>query len=210
LEDIIIAKPNIDEYNSIYGKYPDEQAEIIEYLKTNLEYNKDDYNTILDYATNKIQWKTIELVFYLVPKGSPRPKSDSTHFYVKGAKQLKKIFKNYIIYNNIIHTRVNYKLFTYHPTPINKMSNEEIILCEEGIIRPITSPDFDNLAKTYTDAIQGVLILNDNIINPGYIEKFYSVKPRIKIILSYQTDYDSNYNRIKTINSIAYKKYIEK
>ena len=88
------------------------------------------------------------------------------------------------------------------------MTNQEVILAEKGLIRPLVTPDFDNLAKTYTDALQGVLLLNDNIITSGRVEKYFSIKPRINIKLRWQKEFDSKYNEKKTLNSIGYKKMI--
>ncbi len=108
--------------------------------------------------------------------------------------------------NGLICTRVEITIEAYLPTPIKSMTATEVILAEKGLIRPISTPDFDNIAKTYTDALQDILLFNDNIINPGHIEKFYSIKPRLKIKIKYQTDFDSQYNRRKTLNGTKYKK----
>ena len=90
------------------------------------------------------------------------------------------------------------------------MTKKEIILAEKGLIRPISTPDFDNLAKTYTDALQGILLLNDNIINEGTVKKYFSIKPRIHIKLKWQNNFDSKYNERKTINSKGYRNLFEK
>lgn len=203
-----IYKPENAEYNMLYSKYPDDQESLVRYLEDNLKYDKTKLE--LEEARIKdIKWNTKECTFYLIPKGTPRPRSDGTHFYVKGASQLKKTFRKFLYNEGIICTRVDYTLITYQPTPINSMTNTEVILAEKGLIRPISTPDFDNLAKTYTDALQGVILLNDNIINPGRVEKYYSIKPRIKILLRYQDNFDCKYNEKKTVNSVGYKKLIE-
>ncbi len=201
-------KPNNSEYNSLYSEYPDTQRELINLLENKLNYDKDKLNMEIKRIIN-IKWEEKECTFYMIPKGTPRPRNGGGHFYVKGAKQMKRVFQKYLEDEGIIYTRCELSLITYQPTPINSMTNIEVILAEKGLIRPIVTPDFDNLAKTYTDALQGVLILNDNIINPARVEKYYSIKPRIKIYLRYQKDFDCNYNKNKTIRSIGYKKLIE-
>lgn len=198
--------PDIDSYESIYGSYPSTQKELINLLHNELNYNKDKLDKERERIQN-IETTVLEYTFFLVPKGSPRPRYDSKHFYVKNAANMKKIFKKQLEKENImIYTRCSYTLKAYQPTPITTMSNIEVILAEEGLIRPIVTPDWDNIAKTYTDALQSVLILNDNLINPGIVEKYYSIKPRIELRIEYQHDFDSNYNKNKVLNSIGFKK----
>lgn len=152
-----------------------------------------------------IPWESIELLIPVVPKPSPRPRYNSVigNVYVQGAKTTKKMIQKYIHANGIICTRVEFTLDIYIPIP-SSMTMHEKYLAEKGVIRPIQTPDFDNVAKTYSDALQDVLIINDNIINPGIINKWYSFKPRVKILLRYQTEFDSSFNRKKIENSIAY------
>ncbi len=52
-----------------------------------------------------------------------------------------------------------------------------------GLIRPITRPDWDNLGKSITDALNGVVYLDDALIVSSTVEKFYAVEPRVEIIL---------------------------
>jgi Holliday junction resolvase RusA-like endonuclease len=73
----------------------------------------------------------------------------------------------------------------------------EKILSELGFIRPLTKPDWDNVAKAYCDMIIGYLIYDDSQIIEGSSSKYYSSKPRIEIELEYMEDYDSNFNRRK-------------
>ena len=203
-----IYKPENNEYRLMYSEYPDSQEDLVRYLEMTLRY---DQNKLLseEERIKQIRWHEQEFVFHLVPKGTPRPRMDGSHFYVKGARQIKKTFQKFLSDKGIICTRCEFTLETYQPTPINSMTNTEIILAEKGLIRPISTPDFDNLAKTYTDALQGVMLLNDNIINPGRVEKYYSIKPRIKILLRYQDTFDCKFNERKTLNSVGYKKLCE-
>ena len=203
-----VYKPETSDYRELYSFFPDTQEELVQYLESTLRLDK---HTIAkeEERIRNIKWVEKELVFHIIPKGTPRPRSCGTHFYVKGAKQMKKIFQKFLSNEGIICTRCEFELTTYQPTPINSMTNTEIILAEKGVIRPIATPDFDNLAKTYTDALQGVILLNDNIINPGRVEKYYSIKPRIKITLRYQETFDCKYNERKTLQSVGYKKLFE-
>ena len=51
----------------------------------------------------------------------------------------------------------------------------------EGEIIPEKRPDFDNLAKTAADALQGVAFRNDSQIAEAVIRKRYSQVPRMRI-----------------------------
>ena len=63
------------------------------------------------------------------------------------------------------------------------MSLVNQVLAELGLIRPLKKPDFDNLAKTYSDMTQGILLFDDALIIEGISRKWYSCKPRIENIL---------------------------
>lgn len=77
------------------------------------------------------------------------------------------------------------------------MKKMEMLLAEVGLIRPISKPDFDNLIKTYTDMIQGTMLLDDSLVIEGVSRKFYSSKPRVEISISYMVEFDSIFNKNK-------------
>lgn len=200
--------PNLDEYELIYGALPVDRGELISYLEAELHL---DPAAVIE-AENQIRsivWLEKEFTFFIIPKGTPRPRTDGNHFYVRGASQLHRVFKKYLRDEKIICTRVDYSLKTYQPTPVKSMTKMEILLAEKGVIRPLVTPDWDNLAKTYTDCLQSTILLNDNIINPGTVEKYYSIKPRIEIKLRWQADFDCKFNERKTIHSIGYRKLMD-
>ena len=164
--------PNIDDYNLIYEKYPDNQQEILEYLMKELKIDPEEYQKEVSRIQD-ISWEEREVTFFLIPKGAPRPRSGNwNHVYVKGAKELKRVFQRFLHMEGIICTRTEFDLECYLPTPITGMTNMEIALAEGKEIRPLVMPDYDNLGKNYTDALQGVLLLNDNIICDGRIKQY--------------------------------------
>lgn len=192
------------EYDEKYGALSFDSDEL---LKEFASQHKLDFEYLAqeEERIKNIPWESFELMIPVVPKPSPRPRYNSVigNVYVQGAKTTKKMIQKYIHANGIICTRVEFILDIYIPMP-SSMTMHEKYLAEKGVIRPIQTPDFDNVAKTYSDALQSVLIINDNIINPGIINKWYSFKPRVKILLRYQTDFDSSFNRKKIENSIGY------
>ena len=207
-------KAQINEYREKYGNIPIEQDSILSYLDKELKLTEKDYKKIEDEDryVEGIPWDTLKIILPIIPKPSPRPRysSSSRCFYVTGAAENKKLFKFYIeeAYR-IIYTQTHFSIKTFQPTPLSQMSKVEIYRAEKGTIIPTSNPDWDNLGKTYSDMIQRILILNDNIISKGFVEKFYSVKPRVEIDIKYQKGYDSKFNKRRIENSKSYKEAIE-
>lgn len=197
------------EYLERYSELPNTQEELVQWFEN---HHKLDMKKIQDLTKHieNIKWEEIEIELPIVPKASPRPKysSKTNSFYVKGAKRTKKLVSKYINQLGLIATRVEFDLIIYQPTPSN-MTVTEAYLAEKGLILPISKPDFDNVAKTYSDAIQDTLLVNDNIINPGKVTKYYSIKPRVIIKIRYQTDFDCPFNRRKILESKGYQDLVD-
>ena len=129
------------------------------------------------------------------------------HFYVNGAADNKRFFKNFYketLDTPIIDTPCKFYCDSYLPIP-NDMSLVNQFLAELGLIRPLKKPDFDNLAKTYSDMTQGILLFDDALIIEGISRKWYSCKPRIEITFKYMEEYDSDYNRKRIFKAERHK-----
>jgi Holliday junction resolvase RusA-like endonuclease len=190
------------EYNEKYGDIPSDSDERLNYLlrTINLKKSQKKINDEISRIKN-IKWKTIKYTIYLLPKATPRPRSGKNGvFYVKGAKDNKKIFEKFMTNQDIdiITTPTKFYCNAYFPIP-SSMSAVEKVCAELGFIRPTSKPDWDNVAKTYCDMCQGFLIYDDSLIVEGTTSKYYSVKPRIEVTISYMEDYDSNFNKRKII-----------
>ena len=188
------------EYLEEFGEVPKDFIGRLDYIlkDTNLKRCKlkiyDEINRI-----TSIKWNKLSYTIYLLPKATPRPRMGNRGvFYVKGSKNNKKIMEKFIKEQDItlITTSVKFTCTTYYPIP-KSMNPMEKILSELGFIRPISKPDWDNVAKAYCDMIIGYLIYDDSQIIEGSSSKFYSSKPRIEIEIEYMDDYDSNFNRKK-------------
>ena len=67
-------------------------------------------------------------------------------------------------------------------------------------MRPKKKPDWDNIAKKYSDMTNHNIWLDDSFVIEGTVKRFYSVLPRIEIHIRYlnmlynkkQYDYISN------------------
>lgn len=196
------------DYEEKYGHIPDTKEDILQYIQDNFKINNEKY-LAEKKKIESIKWREIKFTIPLVPKASSRPRYSFTaqHFYVPHAAKNKRLIEKYIDYNGIIYTKTQIDITTYLPIPKSSMKAHEILLAEEGLIEPINTPDWDNLSKTYCDMIQGILIINDNIITRGMLEKKFSLKPRIEITLRYQETFDSDFNKKRMSNTKAYKEY---
>lgn len=190
------------EYIDRYGDIPEDQLErLIQYIGE--VHINDNYLYKLSEDIKRIQgikWDTIRFIIYMLPKATPRPRHTflKNTVYVMGAKDNKDIFRRAIVHTElpIITTPCKIECVSYLPIP-SAMNGKERILAELGLIYPIGKPDWDNLAKTYSDMIQGTLLFDDALIIEGVSKKFYSLKPRIEITLKYMKEYDSQFNEKK-------------
>lgn len=190
------------DYDELYGDIPSDYEGRLDYLLTNVVRPNKFKETVYSYIKriSSIKWKTISYTIYLLPKATPRPRCGQNGiFYVKGANDNKKLFKEYmknIDTQELIYTPTKFNCVCYFPIP-KSMKGVEKVIAELGFIRPISKPDWDNVGKTYCDMIQDLLIYDDSLIIEGTTKKFYSVKPRIEITISYMKDFDSEFNRNK-------------
>lgn len=195
--------PIEEEYLLKYGDIPSDDEARLKYILDKYSFNEKSLDKAIT-RLDSVDWKSVEFTLYLIPMPTPRPRYDGNHFYVKGAARNKRLIKRFIE-RNIIFTRCEIYIEAYLPTPTSLMSNAEIYLAEIKRIYPVGSADVDNLMKTYMDMIQGHLLLNDNIVTLGHLEKFYSVKPRLVIHIRYQDGFDSHFNEKRVTNTTAYK-----
>lgn len=74
------------------------------------------------------------------------------------------------------------KVWAYFPIPkgTSKRTRE---LMEGGFIRRDKRPDYDNISKAVSDALNGLAYGDDGQIASASIEKLYSERPRLEIEL---------------------------
>lgn len=157
----------------------------------------------LEKLANKIinnKEESLKIVFYIIPEATPRPRLSliTGRFYVKNSKSNNDYMELVVNKNediiDFITTPCSFTVnnFLEIPKSFNKF---DIILAEMGLIRPITKPDWDNLGKTYSDMIQKHILLDDSLIVDGSSHKYYSLKPRVEIIINYKLNHDSKHNK---------------
>ena len=205
-----MTKKELLEYEEKYGSIPNDRDERLQFIMSKAKDQDRTFSSVPKEIERirKIKWKTIKYVIYLIPKASPRPrKSMNGHFYVNGAADNKRFFKNFYketLDTPIIDTPCKFYCDSYLPIP-NDMSLVNQFFLLFGLIRPLKKPDFDNLAKTYSDMTQGILLFDDALIIEGISRKWYSCKPRIEITFKYMEEYDSEYNRKRIFKAERHK-----
>jgi len=60
-------------------------------------------------------------------------------------------------------------------------SQKKAVEMQEGKIRPTTKPDWDNVGKIISDALNGLAYRDDSQIVRATVEKYYSDEPRVEI-----------------------------
>lgn len=191
-------KMYLDEYGSICREKTDRVDAFLSDIKKPW---KKTFHDEINRITN-IGWKKEKFTIWLLPKATPRPRSTNrgNFFYVKGSSDNKKLFMKYFRKwdMDMIRTPCKFTCVSYFPIP-KSMKPLDQLLAEYGFIRPISKPDFDNIAKTYADMIQGSMIADDALIVEGTSMKYYSWKPRIEITVEYMESFDSEFNRQKIL-----------
>lgn len=66
--------------------------------------------------------------------------------------------------------------------PIQKTGSKKLHADKAaGLIKPVVKPDIDNVFKGVTDAMKGIVWVDDNQIVDTHITKDYGVEPRVEV-----------------------------
>ena len=181
---------------SYIEKFKDLSCVNFERIKTFIKehkFNKNDvkkFKNAVDKFVNR-DTTTIKIILYIIPEPTPRPRLAFNHFYVKNSSSNNKFIEVLVKENRdvfqLIKTECKFKVNCFLPTP-KYFRKVKTLLAELGIIRPTRRPDWDNLGKTYSDMVQKWIIEDDSLIVDGETHKYYSLKPRVEIIIEYFDD----------------------
>lgn len=83
-----------------------------------------------------------------------------------------------------IFTETILKSHLYLPTP-KAFSRENVYLGEAKILRPMVTPDLDNVEKIINDAVKSFIVYDDAQIVSNITEKYYSTRPRMEVVVYY-------------------------
>lgn len=77
---------------------------------------------------------------------------------------------------------IDFSLKVYFQIPAS-WSQRKKDHCRRGLIRPTVTPDADNLCKAAADSLNGIVIRDDKFIVNATIQKWYSDRPRVEIVI---------------------------
>lgn len=79
-------------------------------------------------------------------------------------------------------TPLDLRVYAYFPIPksTSKLNRQKMI---DGEIRPTVVPDYDNIAKIVSDALNGIAYDDDRCVVDSMQRKFYGEIPRTVIII---------------------------
>lgn len=181
---------HIEKYLQKYKDVSSDTFTRIREFLSRRKFNKNDrkrFHDELSYFVNK-EPSRIKIVFDAIPEATPRPRLGQGRWYVSNSSNNSRYTEILVNENSdilpMIATPCKLIVNSYMPTPgyFNKV---DTLLAELGVKRPLTKPDWDNLGKTYSDMVQKWIISDDRIIVDGESHKYYSMKPRVEIIIEY-------------------------
>lgn len=118
-----------------------------------------------------------------VPKGRPRYTRQGRCYTPKQTLQAEQLVKAVALtqLGSIrLQGALGLELLTVFPVPVS-WSKKKRAAALRGEIRPACKPDFDNLAKLYCDALNGLLWEDDKQVVDGRCIKCYGVDPAVVI-----------------------------
>lgn len=79
-------------------------------------------------------------------------------------------------------TALEMAIMAYKPIPksVTRATRAKMIT---GEIRPTVTPDWDNIGKIISDALNKIAYDDDKCIVDGYVRKFYSENPHVDVII---------------------------
>ena len=83
---------------------------------------------------------------------------------------------------DLLETPVSVFLYVRLPVP-QSYSKKRREACLSGTEKPCTKPDSDNIAKTYLDALNGVIFVDDTQVVDLHVKKLYSDKAGVDVMV---------------------------
>lgn len=187
------------EYNA---KYPNRTSDIETLLRAYVAQQKNPEKVIAKAKEKAVriieerEYEIIHILMYEYPFKTDRPRTMNGHTWSPNAAENKAYFNKAIskIVKTIklINTPGELEVEAYLEMPA-KVPPDEVILFETKLLKPVDKPDYDNIGKCYTDMFTGILTSDDDIFWRGEIRKYYSLLPRVDIMIRYIKKHESSY-----------------
>lgn len=211
------------EYANKYSEIPKDYRERLEWMYNKYGISDKIANDIVNNRINYINstyYNNLIIVLYEIPEATPRPRArivtrneiynsiNGSNSYIQiysaAGKRLNDYVKKYTQANlqeleQLLCTPTEITFNTYFPTP-NSYNKIDKFMAEIGCIRPIIKPDFDNIEKAYSDAFTGNIWIDDVVVTDAHFHKYYSILPRVEIIMNYMNHVGSYQQYRQIIN----------
>lgn len=207
-------KKNLKHYQEEFQNIsPSQYERVMDYLN-NHPFRKTDVEKFHKSLKRiqKIKSNYLKIVIDIIPEPTPRPRMGQFGFYVKNSHDnnefVRLMVKDKKELYHYITTPCKFIVKNYFPIP-KSFNKVDTLLAELGMIEMISRPDWDNLGKTYSDMIQKWILSDDSLIIHGESYKFYSLKPRVEIIIEYRNSHSCKRNQKMVEQSTSFKKGVD-
>ena len=135
--------------------------------------------------------RVIRFTVNVAPEGKARPRFYRRGNFVAAYTPKKTVTHEKMIYDAAAIAMLGRDLFVgavglsvkaFMPIP-KSWSQKKRYAAMGGTLRPTGKPDIDNILKAIGDGMNNVVWADDKQIVTAHIEKFYSEKPRIEIMV---------------------------
>jgi len=125
------------------------------------------------------------------PKGKGRPRFSSAGKFTRVYTDKQTLVYEAVIRffaaeamgsTDLLETPVSVFLYVRLPVP-QSYSKKRTEACLSGLERPCKKPDIDNIAKTYLDAMNGVIFKDDTQVVDLHVKKVYSAVAGVDVAI---------------------------
>jgi len=125
------------------------------------------------------------------PKGKGRPRFSSAGKFTRVYTDKQTLVYEAVIRffaaeamgsTDLLETPVSVFLYVRLPVP-QSYSKKRTEACLSGLERPCKKPDIDNIAKTYLDAMNGVIFKDDTQVVDLHVKKVYSAVAGVNVMV---------------------------
>ena len=125
----------------------------------------------------------MKLIIYGEPMGKQRPRHGKGYTYTpqKTVNYETLVQEMWILSNHEMlqgQVRIEVNAYLSIPKSVSRVKREMML---SGRTRPVKKPDWDNLGKIISDALNKLAYHDDSQIVSAHVEKWYSDKPRVEV-----------------------------
>ena len=152
----------------------------------------------IENVKKNIEYHTLNFTFYEVPIQTNRPRVNyhTRNIHVPNARANSDAIEKLVLGirddMELIATPSRVIMTAYYPMP-KGAKPLDVLMYETCHGYAIGKPDFDNVLKAYCDMIKNHIILDDDLVSSSRFDKYFSLKPRVDLSITYTNGYASEY-----------------